>query len=87
MKFMLNCRQTPAYLEKADQIRVDFRDRNIIPDLAEKYPEKDIVLVQHYGEVLEYKDLKTWKILTREHLIICLAQLSYVPELKEHEIP
>ncbi len=87
MKYCLSCRQSPAYLEKADQIKVDFRDRNIIPDLAEKYPDKDIILVQHYGEVLEYKDLTTWKILTKDHLIVCLTQLSYVPELKENEIP
>lgn len=59
MKFALNCRQSPAYLEKADQIIVEFRDRKAIPDLAEKYPEKDIILVQHYGEVLEHDDLNT----------------------------
>ena len=57
MKFMLSCRQSPTYLEKADQIRVDYRDRKAIPDLAEKYPDRDIVLVQHYGEVLEHNDL------------------------------
>lgn len=59
MKFALSCRQSPAYLEKADQIIVEFRDRKIIPDLAEKYPKKDIILVQHYGEVLEHNDLNT----------------------------
>lgn len=59
MKFALSCRQSPAYLEKADQIIAEFRDRKIIPDLTEKYPEKDIILVQHYGEVLEHDDLNT----------------------------
>ena len=58
MKFTLNCRQTPAYPAKADQIRVDFRDRKIIPDLAEKYPDAEIILVQHYGEELDFKDLE-----------------------------
>ena len=59
MKFALSCRQSPAYLEKADQIIVEFRDRKAIPDMAEKYPDKDIILVQHYGEVLEHTDLET----------------------------
>ena len=59
MKFALSCRQSPLYLEKADEILVEFRDKNIIPDLAEKYQNKDIILIQRYGDVLEHSDLET----------------------------
>jgi hypothetical protein len=31
-------------MRKADEIRVASRDHRIIPDLAEKYPEADIIL-------------------------------------------
>ena len=46
MKFCLSSRQSKQYLEKADEIKVDFRDRNSIPDLAIDYPDKTIILVQ-----------------------------------------
>ena len=39
MKFCLRNRQESIYLMKADEIKVDFRDRRSIPDLIEKYPE------------------------------------------------
>lgn len=59
MKFCLSSRQSKEYLEKADEIRVDFRDRNIIPELATEYPDKTIILVQHPGEELYGDDLST----------------------------
>ena len=33
MKYCLNSRQEAAYLQKADEIKVEFRDRDIISDL------------------------------------------------------
>ncbi len=87
MKFCLSSRQSEAYLQKADEIRVDFRDRNIIPELAEKYPDKTIILMQYVGDELNEDDLTLWKILTKDHLIVCLSNLGYVPFLKKLEIP
>jgi hypothetical protein len=34
----MSSRQSPEYLQKADEIKVQWRDRRIIPDLSEKYP-------------------------------------------------
>lgn len=59
MKFCLSARQSKQYLEKADEIKVDFRDRNIIPDLATDYPDKTIILVQYPGDELNGDDLST----------------------------
>lgn len=87
MKFCLSSRQSEAYLQKADEIRVDFRDRNTIPDLADKYPDKTIILVQHTDEDLNGDDLEIWKILTKDHLIVCLSTLAYVQDMKRLQIP
>lgn len=57
MKFCLRSRQSDMYLQKADEIKVDFRDRNSIPDLADKYPDKTIILVQYVGDELNGDDL------------------------------
>ncbi len=59
MKFCLSSRQSKQYLEKADEIKVDFRDRNSIPDLAMDYPNKTIILVQYPGDELINDDLAT----------------------------
>ena len=87
MKFCLSARQSKQYLEKADEIKVDFRDRNIIPDLAIDYPDKTIILVQYPGDELNGDDLSTWKILTKDHLIVCLSNLAYIKDMKRLEIP
>ena len=59
MKFALNCRQTPEYLRKADQILVEFRDRKALPDYIVDYPDKDIILVQHIDDELVLEDCLT----------------------------
>lgn len=87
MKFALRSRQNDAYLQKADEILVDFRDRKQIPELAEKYPGKTVILIQHYGEELDIKELVNYKILTQDNFIVCLTNLKYVEELKTQNIP
>ncbi len=87
MKFCLSSRQSKQYLEKADEIKVDFRDRNTIPELADEYPGKTIILVQYAGDELNGDDLATWKILTKDHFIVCLSNLAYVADMKRLEIP
>ena len=44
MKFAMSARQDIEYLEKADEINVQYRDKDYIFDLIEKYPGKKYVL-------------------------------------------
>ena len=37
MKYSVSSRQQPEYLQKCDEIKVMWNDRNIIFDLIEKY--------------------------------------------------
>ena len=37
MKYCLNSRQEAAYLQKADEIKVEFRDKDSIPTIIERY--------------------------------------------------
>lgn len=76
MKYCLSSRQIPQELAKADQIKVEYRDRKIIPDLLEEYKKADIVLefpiVKHddfsWDEILQYNTL------ARGRLICCLRE-------------
>lgn len=87
MKFCLRSRQSKQYLEKADEIKVDFKDRNSILDLAIDYPDKTIILVQHPGDMLDYEELNTFKTLTKDHFIVCLSKLTFIKDLNYTEIP
>lgn len=44
MQFCLSSRLPLHVLRKADEIKVEYRDRKSIPDLINKYPGKTIIL-------------------------------------------
>ena len=50
MKFCLRNRQIEEYLQKADEIKMEYRDYKSIPDLFEKYPltKQDKKLLEEY---------------------------------------
>ena len=48
MKYSLSSRQSPEYLKKANEIKVQWRDRRIIPDLLENYPTATVNLNRFY---------------------------------------
>ena len=41
MKFCLRNRQIGEYLQKADEIKMEYRDHKSIPDEFEKYPAQE----------------------------------------------
>lgn len=45
MKFCLSSRNNYEYLKKADEIKVEYRDRKIIPDLYEDFQKANIILL------------------------------------------
>ena len=63
---------------KADEIRVASRDHRIIPDLAEKYPEADIILEFEPGADadISHETLREYDILCRKKFIVCLNDIS-----------
>ena len=44
MKYCLSARQTQSVLSKADEIKVDWRDRNVLLDFIKDYSDKNIIL-------------------------------------------
>ena len=74
MKYCLSSRQTAEWLKKANQIKVEFRDRRIIPDLVEDYPEAEIVLEFPLirDDEFNWKEIKDYEILAKGKLICCV---------------
>ena len=58
MKFCLRNRQESIYLMKADEIKVDFRDRRSIPDLIEKYPEFQLFIQVFQTHLVDHFHMK-----------------------------
>ena len=86
MKYCVSNRVSPATLEKADEIKVGFRDRRALPDYFEKYPDKDIILEIPPWESFTWDQMKNWNILSRGKLILCLGTTSHMQVAKSNGI-
>lgn len=85
MDFCLRSRVAPRYLKQAAEIRVDYRDRRSIPDLAHTYPNKTIILFPpENNEEYDWKELEQYNLLCKSNFIINLNSVNYVPTVKEY---
>ena len=83
MKVCLQNRQEAKYLKYADEIKVGFRDRKALPDMFEKYPEKDFILELYSDSEIDWNDIKEYNILSQGHLILCIANREQMSMCKE----
>lgn len=87
MKFCLNSKQTHEYLNKSNEIKVLYKDRNTIIDFVEKYPNKTIILdLKGYNGLIEWDDVQRYNKITHENFIIALTSLADVKECKKENI-
>lgn len=90
MKYSVSSRQQPEYLQKCDEIKVMWNDRNIIFDLAEKYPGKTINLCRYYihsnEEDIDWQEIKTYKTLSRDNFVFGLSYIDEIVECKNQGI-
>ena len=72
MNYSLSSRQTSDYLAKANEIRVEYRDRDIIQDLVNKYPTARINLVLPIDTEakINWKEIRTYASLARDNFIV-----------------
>lgn len=75
MKFCLNSRQTAEYLQKADEIKVEYRDIDSIFDLIEKY-NKTIILDCFNIKDINWKKVEQYNKLAKNNFIICVGSIE-----------
>lgn len=90
LKCILNSRQTKEYLNKADMISVDYRDRRQIPDLIDDYIVDIVVKIRFFeNEKIDWKFLdamnKMLKSKSRK-MIVCLSNIDDYIKCKELNI-
>ena len=74
MKYCLSSRVEMNTLKKADEIKVQFRDRKAIPDFFDKYPQADIILYCGVGDEIDWEEIKNFDILGQGRFIIAFAK-------------
>ena len=85
MKICMHNRQESKYLNLADEIKIGFNDRKSLPDMFEKYPEKIFILELYSDSEIDWDEMKEYNILSREHLIFCIANKEQMNRCKEIE--
>lgn len=83
MKYSLSSRQTAEYLRKADEIRVEYRDHKIIPDLAEKYPQATVNLTTSSQDDIDWKEIKVYNTLCRGNFSIGITTMDHYNQARE----
>ena len=82
MKYALSSRQQPDYLELADEIRVQYRDREVIYDFIDKYPNKTIILeIPFYieEESIDFEEINTLNKLVKDFM----CRVSRIEDMRE----
>lgn len=90
MKYSVSSRQQPEYLQKCNEIKVMWNDRNIIFDLTEKYPGKTInlcrYLIHSNEDDIDWSEIKKFKTLARDNFVFGLTYINEIIECKAHDI-
>lgn len=89
MKYCLWSRLNKSYLEKADEIIVNYRDRDIIYDYFENYPDKNIILKLNNDDDtnIDWNQMDTMNKLSRGRFIVCLWRASDIELVRNLGIP
>lgn len=87
MKCCLNSCQSSEYLNKADELKVSYKDRHKIIDFIEHYPNKTIILdMRGYDGLIAWDDIKRYKIMTKDNFVIALNNLEDISFCKKENI-
>lgn len=73
MLYCLSARQTKEYLAKANEIKVDYRDHEMILDLIKDYPAANIIISCKPDNLIDFEKLGQYKKLTEQRIIAEVA--------------
>ena len=80
MEIAISSRQSAEYLQKTDEIRVQYRDKDIIYDFIEQYPNKTFILeIPFYvkKEEIDYKEIISFSKMAQNFIcrISCIEDI------------
>lgn len=86
LRYCVSARQPKSVLKQADEIYVQYKDRDIIMDFVEEYPDKTIILDFPVGS--ENFELANWGMYSEkfENFYIALHNLTYAEAFNKSNI-
>ena len=87
MKLCLSARQDSQYLDLADEIIFEYRDRSAIPEYIEKYPDKTIILtcLDLFAE-LDWEEINDFNILADYNFLFGFNNLEWINNCIDYDI-
>lgn len=88
MKVCLSGRQDKEFLKKADEIKLEYRDRRIIPDYAKEYPGANIILelINIEDEEIDWKTLQEYDFICNGKFYLCISSLDQAKEASKYNL-
>jgi len=86
MKFCVRSRVSPRYLQQADEIRVDYRDRDTLYDLPKKYRNKVFILTFPigYNDNIDWKELHNYNLVCEGNFVLNCSDVQVAKYAKEN---
>ena len=88
MGYCLNSSVAPRYLEEAAEIKVQYKDKEKIKRLSEKYPEATFVLekLPELSAQANWDDLVLLQLFVQNKLILVIPNKYYIDDCRKHNI-
>ena len=88
MKFCLSNKVASRYLEQATEIKLQYKDRNQIKKLSEKYPNASFLLASMPDSLSfnQWEELQTFNLLARNKLCIIISNKYFIDDCKKYNI-
>lgn len=84
MKYSVSARQSKNIIEQADQIKIAYKDKGIIIDYIEQFPNKDFILMVPKGIDLNWDEIHTYA--EKINLYLCLDNLGLATQCRDNGI-
>ena len=85
IKYCLRSRLSYIYLQKADEIRFDYRDRETIFDFVEKYPNKTFILFPG-NEPFNWEEIRKYNSACQSNFVLNVRSVNEAILAKENNI-
>ena len=88
MKFCLSNKVASKYLEQAAEIKLQYKDRNQIKKLSEKYPKPSFLLmgIPDSLSTNQWEELQTLNLLAQNQLCIIIPHKHFIDDCKKYNI-
>lgn len=86
LKYCMSGRQPLSILKKADEIRIDYKDKNRILDFIEAIPDKTVILDLYDIQTIDWQTIKMYA--EKIDLILCIYNLydDTITKCKEYNL-